>query len=797
MKRTGFALLALLITISCKNIEPGVYDTFDVLRLKSGQLDSIYVPDLFYAPDYVLHFEAHESIDLIYDGKEQLLAKPDSGFSGLTSIRFNYAGSLYDIPVRVMQSMSHTFTYKAGKGFKNARVIGQFNSWNRNSGPMIDPDGDGIYEITYTLDPGRYEYKFYINDGEEVLDPSNPVRVPNPFGDYNNIVVVPDPDAGATVWHMNGHINLRDTLKLNFISENPRQELTDPPQVLVFLDNNRLEKETVRHDKNAFQAAIPINRLQGQQRVLVGVFKNGTARPYYRIDLVDGQPAGGSKKAFSWRDAIIYSLFIDRFYDADPSNTKKVDNPDLHPKANYHGGDLAGVLAKLEEGYFSDLGVNVLWISPVNQNPREAYREFPEPKRLYTGYHGYWPIEPDKVDERFGDMGLLQKVVETAHSRDMKVILDFVSNQVHEKHPWFKEHPDWFGELNLPDGRKNIRFWDEYRLTTWFDTFLPSFDFPGSPRALEAMTDNAVWWMQKTGVDGFRQDAVKHVPNTFWRTLTRKIKEEVEIPENKTTYQIGETFGGYELISSYVKNGQLDAQFNFNLFETANYTFLHPDGHFRDIDKEMHSTFNIYGRNHLMGNLMDSHDKVRFAAYADGDLSLDSENAVEAGFSDPPQIDNPETYKLARVYLAYMLTIPGMPVIYYGDEILMTGAADPDNRRPMRFGEQLTEAERKMKEEVSRMIRLRRDNSALRYGDFKTVFVDKDIYAYLREDMRQRILVLLNKGKTDRTLQLKLPPALHVTSVLPLYNNKRFVLFEDALDVDAPALSAQVFLLKN
>ena len=110
-------------------------------------------------------------------------------------------------------------------------------------------------------------------------------------------------------------------------------------------------------------------------------------------------------------------------------------------------------------------------------------------------------------------MAKLKELVSTAHKKGIKVLLDFVSHHVHEDHPWFKEHPDWFGTLDLPDGRKNLRLFDEYRLTTWFEPYIPSFDFTKSKAAIDAVSDNAIWWLEQTGADGYRHDAVKHVPN--------------------------------------------------------------------------------------------------------------------------------------------------------------------------------------------------------------------------------------------------------------------------------------------
>ncbi|MFM7913540.1 MAG: alpha-amylase family glycosyl hydrolase, partial [Bacteroidota bacterium] len=150
-------------------------------------------------------------------------------------------------------------------------------------------------------------------------------------------------------------------------------------------------------------------------------------------------------------------------------NDQRVDHPEVHPKANYWGGDLQGVMNKIQEGYFDRLGINSLWLSPIVQNPLGPYREWPKPNRMYSGYHGYWPISSSRVDRRFGDEALLRKLIDTAHAHGINVLLDYVANHVHQEHPLLKEHPDWITTLDLPDGRKNIRIWDEHRLTTWFD----------------------------------------------------------------------------------------------------------------------------------------------------------------------------------------------------------------------------------------------------------------------------------------------------------------------------------------
>jgi glycosidase len=519
----------------------------------------------------------------------------------------------------------------------------------------------------------------------------------------------------------------------------------------------------------------------------VAISINGKATSFQTLRLDNGSPIG-KELSNNWGDAIIYSIMIDRFNDGDTTNNNPVEHPELSFKANYQGGDLQGIIDKLEEGYFDALGVNTFWISPIVDNTNNAYQEFPPPHRYFTGYHGYWPVSEVDVEEHFGDMQLAKKFVGTAHNRGMNVLLDYIANHIHQEHPFWEEHRNWFGVLELPDGRKNLRLFDEQRLTTWFEPYMPSFDYEGSDEALQLMTDNAVWWLKETGADGFRHDAVKHVPNKFWRTLTNKIKQEIEIPGNKIVYQMGETFGGIDLISSYVNNGQLSSQFNFNLYDVAQPVFLNDDNSFELLDLQMQKTFSVYGVNHLMANIMDSHDKIRYMAYADGDIEINSNLAKELGWNDPPKVDNPSSYKKLQLHMAYILTIPGVPVIYYGDEIGMTGAADPDNRRMMRFDNDLNILEKENLKEISKLVHFRKNHSALRQGDFFTLLADNHCYAYFRSDMNERVLVVLNKSEEKQEVQLNIPPMYNLTEAVNLSDGNTYEIINDDLILDVPAI---------
>ncbi|MEJ2053599.1 MAG: alpha-amylase family glycosyl hydrolase, partial [Calditrichaceae bacterium] len=535
-----------------------------------------------------------------------------------------------------------------------------------------------------------------------------------------------------------------------------------------------------------------INRIQ---RLRVIASDNNEPGNVISLWLKDGQILPADKNIL-WQDAIIYSLMTDRYKNGSESNDNPVKQAGLADQANFNGGDFAGISQVIKSGYFDSLGINTLWISPVNKTTNKAYREWPEPHRYFSGYHGYWPVSSTETEPRFGSMQELKNIVQTAHNRNIKILMDFISNHVHIEHPYYKEHRDWFGKVNLPNGEKNIRRWDEYRLTTWFDTFLPSFDYLGSEKALQVMTDNAVWWLKETEVDGFRHDATKHVPYKFWRTLTGKIKKRVNKNHNVNVYQIGETFGGDDLIKSYVNNGMLDAQFNFNQFFVARRVFVEENGNFEDLALAIDKSFEEYGYNHLMGNIMDSHDQVRIMALLEGDLTL-SDDGTERAWHEPKiHVDDPLTYQKELVFLTYLLTIPGVPIIYYGDEFGMTGANDPDNRRMMRFGGQLSLREKQQLKSVSQLIHLRKQHCALRRGDYKTLFYNHDVLAYTRGDITERLIIVLNKNQDSKMITIELPDWLKAHKLISLNSDMQWDTNGNKVQFNMAGYSSAVFLVK-
>ncbi|NUM69461.1 MAG: hypothetical protein HUU43_01325 [Ignavibacteriaceae bacterium] len=787
MKLLKYLTISLLL-MSSAVMPQKIKDLIKPLNVQTGKETKFIISDVFYIKGGYssLAIKENPRVKAQFSLKDSVLSvTPSQDARAYELLNFNLNGEEYVIPLQVKKPDYYRFEFHAEKEYKDVFIIGSFNGWNRSGDRMTDPEGDGIFTADIALDPGRYEYKFYA-DGQEIVDKRNDYQVPNGMGDFNSVIVITKEGVPELFLQIMEMKDLGDEIAVEYYYKaNFPADIDTLAKIVALLDNKQLGMERLQWGEYfGFKVLLKKSELKGEKHLRVSALFNDfrMVSNTQQTLFIDGQPAGAPGVKQTWYDGIIYSLMIDRFNDGDKSLNNPIKHDSLFLPANYNGGDFQGIIDKLNEGYFSDLGINTIWVSPVYDNPNEAFREFPPPYHYYSGYHGYWPIDFTKTEEKFGSMEKLKELVQTAHSKGIKVLLDFVSHHTHEQHPKFKEHREWFGVLDLPDGRKNLRLWDEYRLSTWFEPYLPSFDFTKAPAAIEYVSENALWWLEQTGADGFRHDAVKHVPNEFWRTLTAKLKDKYQ-DEGKEVYQIGETFGGYDLISSYVTNGQLESQFNFNLFDVAIQVFIDSTQSFEILASEFDRTYHYYGPMHLMGNIMDSHDKIRYMAYADGDLVINQGDANMIAWNNPPKVDNLSSYAKAQLYLAYMFTIPGLPVIYYGSEFGMTGAADPDNRRMMRFGKDLNDTEKGMMENVKKLVKLRNEASALRYGDLMPVHIEKDILGYIRSDLNGRYLVVLNKGSRPAEKKIYVPSVYGYT-LTDVFTDKRVSVY-DPVKLDA------------
>ncbi len=697
----------------------------DPLKITGVKINAENVSHTFFSDEKRLEMEAGENAPSLF------------------TMTMTVDGFDYDFLVKksLRKKVNLSYTVPDGKTVESVKLVGDLNNWNPANTPMTK-EGN-VWSVDLNLNPGRYPYQVVV-DGEWILDPANPEKISNGMGGFNSILEVKKPDLKDLPFLYpksieGGEVVLGNTHGLKY--------------TIAFWENSLLE--TKKTPEGIF-IPIPANAKK-VERSFIRVFAEGDAGRSndIKIPLHFGEPVMDASK-FSRKDKeaqIMYFALVDRFNNGNKDNDDPLEDERLTPIQNYMGGDLSGIAQKIKDGYFDELGINALWLSPITQNPLKAYQEFPEPRRWYSGYHGYWPISSSKIDHRFGTDEEFHDLVSAAHGDDVNVLLDYVCNHVHEEHPIYKAHPEWATQLDLPDGTKNIRIWDEQRLTTWFDTFMPTLDL-SNPEVIELQADSAFYWLKKFNLDGYRHDATKHIPEEFWRYLTKKIKNEIIVEEGRPIYQIGETYGSNELISTYIGSGQVDAQFDFNLHFTARDAFAKDDGSLLDIANAMRETFDYFGYHTSMGNISGNHDQTRFMGYASKAVRYD-EDPKEAGYARDIQVLDKRGYGKLTSMMAFLMSVPGVPVIYYGDEIGMVGGSDPDNRRMMRFTD-LKPEEENLRKRVIRLTQMRKNDPTLTYGDTYMLKTDKDVLAYARVYFGQVRIFVFRKGNT-KEIELELP----------------------------------------
>lgn len=624
-----------------------------------------------------------------------------------------------------------TLRYRAEGTPSKVVAAGEFNGWNQGATPLADPDGDGVWEATLRVAAGRYPYKFVV-DGNWIPDPGNPVRIPDGFGGENTILVVGD-GGGAPPRLLSRSLEAGRAVA-EFVADGA------PPAAVVALVDERPAQAEV--DGTSIRVALPNDGAAHAVRIVAADAAGRLARPLsFEVE--------GAAPRWDWRDAVLYYAVTDRFENGDPSNDSPIRQEGLAPRANYLGGDFAGIRRKIEEGYFDRLGANAIWISPHVDNPPIAYRDALPPNKLFSGYHGYWPVASDRPEERFGTMEDLKAMIDAAHARGIKVLFDMVYTHVHLDHPLYREHPDWFVPLVLPDGRKNIRLFDEFPMTTWFDDFLPKVDYENDSAVAYQIAITREW-IERTGVDGFRLDAVKHIPHRFWRAL-RTALAEVEASRGPdlqgagTFYLVGESIDSRRTISSFMGPTMLDGQFDFPLYWAVRESLALGTGGLDRLEAEVGRSEREYPEGSVMSPLIGNHDMSRFASYADGDIPNGvDEKAI--GWGVPVQVDDPATYAKMKAAFTFLLSLDGVPMIYYGDEIGLAGAHDPDNRRVMRFGDRVSAAERGLLEHVGRAAAARRAHPAIRRGVRRPLLAETERLAFLKTHFGDAALTALRRG---------------------------------------------------
>ncbi len=497
----------------------------------------------------------------------------------------------------------------------------------------------------------------------------------------------------------------------------------------------------------------------------------------------------GTIDAFDWRDAIMYFAMIDRFSDSDgrADEVSGVSGGDARsgPSGQYAGGDLAGATARLD--YLADLGVTAVWITAPYEN-RDIVGAAIDPgsdPHTYSAYHGYWPSpanidysDPSNptprpaVESRIGTASDLRTFVDTLHAttgadgEPMKVLFDYVMNHVDIESGLYRAHNDWFARR--ADGRFPLcgpeNLWDDpfWGTRCAFTDYLPAFDFDNAA-ARAWSVDDAVWWAREYDLDGYRLDAIKHVPLSWLEEVRTRLNREFTSPAGERFYLVGETFAYDDagLIRSYVDpDTMLDGQFDFPMKARLCEAVFRPDGDLSSFASWMDSNDTFYGPGAIMTTWIGNHDIPRAIHFASGEIGNCREGSNPGNGWDwrPSQPTEAAPYERLGVSFAIMMTNPGIPLIYYGDEIGLAGGGDPDNRRMMPWSDsELNAHQIALRGRVRALARLRASNRALTRGRRRTLSASRDTWVYTMGgcgDSAPEVTVAINRADTGNTVSV-------------------------------------------
>jgi glycosidase len=483
----------------------------------------------------------------------------------------------------------------------------------------------------------------------------------------------------------------------------------------------------------------------------------GSVGAPFRLD--EPLSTAGRFQGFS-PDDVIYLIMPDRFANGDKSN----DDPEISrglfdatDPRRYHGGDFQGIIDRLP--YLKSLGITAIWITPVYDNTNKPNAQQSVNGKPIADYHGYGAVDYYGVEEHFGDLALLKKLVDQAHGVGLKVIQDQVANHVGPAHPWVDDPPKpaWFHGTPAQHINETWQVWNlqdahstdnlKHKVTDgWFANLLPDMN-QEDPDAARYEIQNALWWVGVAGFDGIRQDTLPYVSRAFWHDWSAAIHK--QYPNLR---MVGEVFDGDPAVPSYFQGGvtrdgidsKVDSVFDFPTYFAVRDVFAH--------GKDMDTLAKVLAKDRLYPNpsalvpFEGNHDVMRF-------------------MSEPGA-----TVEGLKLAFTYLLTTRGTPEIYYGDEIGMTGGEDPENRHDFPGGDP---SDNDVFRHVQKLLQLRAQLEPLRRGALTSIAVDAKTWVYARGT----VLVALNNSAEAADIDISFTdgdylPRLSSGDVLHVKNSK-------------------------
>lgn len=593
----------------------------------------------------------------------------------------------------------------------------------------------------------------------------------------------------------------------------------NPVRVLLRGENLHIAKTIVLSDSNLIQAK-KVRASENGNYLFVDLTISPRAKPgkykftvtnirpvqaEFEFEISPKLPAQNRYRGFT-PDDVIYFLLPDRFADGDPTNNDPPKSKGLYDRAkgrHYHGGDLQGVIDKLD--YIKSLGVTAIWTTPVYDNndqldTKEVYENVP----ATTGYHGYGATDFYAVDEHLGNMAKLREFVQIAQAKGFKVIQDQIANHSGPYHVWAKDPPTptWWNGTVDSHLSNNWQKWttmnpratfqtQQRNLDGWFIDILPDFN-QNDPEVERYLIQNTLWWMGMVGFDAIRMDTLPHVPRSFWTKWMTAIKREYP-----NVNVLGELYDPDPTLLAYFQAGKkghdgidtkIDTLYDFGLFNPIRSAFAQGKP-IREVS-QMFAKDWLYPKPEVLTTFLGVHDMPRF---------MNEEGATIEGL------------KLAQTLI---MTSRGTPLLYYGDEIAMPGGADPDNRRDFPGGfagdarnaftaTGRTPQENDVWNHLAKLGTLRKGLEPLRRGKTLDLYDGEQQMAFARMTDKQVVIVALNNDTKSIEISFDVsmikqlqPDAILVDALGKSGETNKSLVSNGVLNVELAARSAVILTTK-
>lgn len=514
-------------------------------------------------------------------------------------------------------------------------------------------------------------------------------------------------------------------------------------------------KETVRQD-NPNYLLLYLDLSETKAQTFQILLKHGKKKLQISYELKSRVRRGEDVKGFTSED-VLYLIMPDRFANGNPENDvvdgmreKKIDRADSFAR---HGGDIQGISNHLD--YIADLGVTAIWLNPTQENDMES-----------GSYHGYAITDYYQIDRRFGSNEDFCALVEKAHEKDLKVVMDMIFNHCGSENYLFKDKPskEWFNYRSnyVQTSFKTASVMDihasayEKKIATdgWFASVMPDFN-QRNRHVARYLIQSSIWWIEYAGINGIRQDTHPYADFDFMSQWCKEVLD--EYPYFNI---VGETWlNSNVLVSYWQKDSRLAAPLNSNLPTVMDFplqalmnqafdeeTSEWGGGLYKLYDYQTQDL--VYANPMNLLTFLDNHDTSRFA-------------------QTDEMAKNLKRYKQAMVFL---LTTRGIPQIYYGTEILMTGdkgKGDGDLRKDFPGGWQgdtrncfvkngRTALENEAFEFTRQLLNWRKGNQVIGKGSLKHYSIQNGVYVYQREFNGKSVVIIMNG--TDDSKELDLAP---------------------------------------